>query len=357
MARFATAAASHNVLDPGQGMGNESQYIMSPYGVPWIMFSLNQTAVELLVSTIQGELDSLAPFICEGKVSPFTPACVEVAARHSDRLRVQMSAFKIQLESARGLQDLRDESLTNVNFGTEGNLGAQGLGMQMVDAVEPTRNFGNEEWELAYELKKNCKYSSRVAEEMCSRARPLARDEFIMKLAVSSLACIAVQAIAFELTPKTIMFAPPTSNDVKFRTFLAGRKTEVALLHQDIDRLRGMRKEHESSLALNEAAGKTKCAHAIIATDELTKSMMEVTQEQVELHEAFISVFEKAIKSASEAAIYNLTGPWEELRVVANEPMKELLDEFARSLYGMFEACDIARDKDEVSGRIAHDEL
>ncbi|KAK5736079.1 hypothetical protein LTR17_007750 [Elasticomyces elasticus] len=310
MARFATAAWPHDDLPRGQGIDYEGIHAFSK-SIAKAMAAFNATVVEERIFNITAALDKLAPYVCEGKVSPFTPACEKAAVQHAYLLRETREAYKIQVESNRGLWVAWDEPSHKEKFRREWGVRLQGLETQQLEASEAASNLEAGMYPSAKRLNA-CKASSKDAEEMCNKARPLTKDEL---------------------------------------------KTEVALLHQDVDRLRGMRKEHESSLALNEAAGKTKCAHAIIATDELTKSMMEVTQEQIELHEAFISVFEKALESASEAAIYNLTGPWEELRVVANEPMKELLSEFARSLYGMFEACDIGRDKDEFSDRIAHDEL
>ncbi|KAK5679976.1 hypothetical protein LTS10_007924 [Elasticomyces elasticus] len=148
------------------------------------MFIFNATAVEENISVIKDCLEDVAPFICEGKVSPFTADCKKAAVQHGHRLRKTVEALEIQLESGRGLREANGEPPMGDKFGKVSfDFGKVSLGRQQeLEAQQP------EAFEVAMDLVAEmhahaselhaCPFEDvEDARERCSEARPLTKDE------------------------------------------------------------------------------------------------------------------------------------------------------------------------------------
>ncbi|KAK4957881.1 hypothetical protein LTR10_004304 [Elasticomyces elasticus] len=185
MARFATAEWPHNFR---RGFGTESLHTTgeSIASIGKTMFKFNATEAEENISRIKNSLEKVAPFICEGKVSPFTEYCEKAAVQHGNRLRKMIEAFEITVESNRGLWEANSTigdnfgkvslNFEKVSFGRLKELEAQQL-----EATEVAYNLVAE---MHAEMHANaseleaCRFEDvEDAKERCSKARPLTKDE------------------------------------------------------------------------------------------------------------------------------------------------------------------------------------
>ncbi|KAK4895086.1 hypothetical protein LTR27_006692 [Elasticomyces elasticus] len=312
MARFATAASPYNLQ---RGSNIESLHAMteSMASIAKTMFIFNATAVKEKISVIKDCLEDVAPFICEGKVSPFTADCEKAAVQHGYRLRKTVEAFKIQIESDRELREANGESPMGDKFGKVAfDFGKVSLERQQevaarqLEAGEVATNLVAEMHANASELKA-CPFDDiEDARERCSKARPLTKDEF--------------------------------------------RKLDVPAMQQMSHQAAHAMQYHKQRLSATKGAGKFECAQAMESTLDKRTLLDKFTKEYIESEQEFILIFEDALATPGKN-LSSLVASWDNQRSHMDQSGSKLHGEFTAAFVKQQEICEgyslIVQEADE----------
>ncbi|KAK5702133.1 hypothetical protein LTR97_004953 [Elasticomyces elasticus] len=333
MAPFATAAWPHDDLPRGQGIDYEGIYAFSK-SIAQTMTAINATLVEERISNFTAALDDMADFICEGKVSPFTPACETAVVQHAYLLRETREAYKTQVESNRGLWDAWDETPHKDKFGKDWSVRSHGLEAQQLEAGEAAANLDAGIHESAKRLNA-CKPSFKDAKEMCSRARPLNQDELIMKLAIAIIACPIFHATMVE----SAVTSSPSSDVPSYHEILESRKLDIVAMQQKSHQLALAMKYYEQHLSAVKRAGNFEGAQAMEKTHDRHTLLDKFTQECIETDQKFILVFENALATTCKN-FSSLVASWDSERVHVRQPGSKALGEFTAAFVKQLELCN-----------------
>ncbi|KAK3620821.1 hypothetical protein LTR56_023153 [Elasticomyces elasticus] len=175
MAPFATAAWPHDALPRGQENGWEDIYAYKSSIAKNLTADI--TRLESRISKIKVTLDILAPYICEGKVSPFTVDCKTAAVYTDYSLRNLMEAFEIQVESEHRLWKALDEPIPKAKSVKEWADRLQCLTAQLEEVEKVAVDLEALRRAAKVPVWDACKSSFDEAKVMCSKARPLTKDE------------------------------------------------------------------------------------------------------------------------------------------------------------------------------------
>ncbi|KAK3639760.1 hypothetical protein LTR56_012337 [Elasticomyces elasticus] len=342
MAPFATAARPR---DYRTGFDFKSLHAITKRmaSIGETMVKLNVTAVEETISDIKDNLEKLAPFICEGKVSPSTADCEKAAMQHAHRLRKMIEAFKITIESNSGLWEANDQSRTgdkvetvSLNFRKVSLERQKELEAQQLEAYEVAMNLAAEMYANAPEQLKACPFADvEDAKERCSKAMPLTKDEFIMKLAIAIIACPIFHATMVE----SAVTSSSSSDVPSYHEILESRKLDVVAMQQKSHQLAHAMKYYEQHLSAAKKAGNFECAQAREKTHDRHTLLDKFTQECIEIDQKFILVFENAL-AAPGKNFSSLVASWDSERVHVRQPGSKLLGEFTAAFVKQLELCD-----------------